>query len=651
MRTLWFRLLWLVCFWISPLPEATAKIFTCAELVASGSPPKYDYIVVGAGAGGAPLAVRLVQAGYRVLIVEAGGPDQPIESQVPAFHAVASESMPIAYDYGVTHFDDPAQATRDSKYDPKLGGVLYPRGQGIGGSPLVNAGITVLPHKDTFNRIGQMFGGDPNWSDERMWRIWNQKIENCQHRPFLRAIHRTGQWLHWGALQNWGGHGFDGWLKVSRPRPSVIANILFHDAQLRKILLTAERENRPGIGGAWQYLQRLASGADPNDRRSVNRNEAGIVITPLAVNERGKRNGIRDLVLKTEREFPDRLHIATNAIASKIIFDESKRATGLEIIIQRAGLGAEDEVAGEVQGLGTILVGKEIIVSAGTFESPALLMRSGVGPAADLARIGINPLVVNDQVGRNLHDRYEIGIVSDLRDPIASLQGATFSANPNDPIFRQWQRNGGGLYGTNGSLIAFTAPSHPSLVEPNLYIFGLPAGFRGYEQNYSTSITANPRAFTWAVLVAKTQNRAGFVTLTSSDPKVQPTIDFQYFQEGAAADEQALREGVRIVRDLNRKMPPGLFSNELSPGRHIQTDADITDWARREAWGHHAVGTMALGTVTDRRFRLMGTSNVRIVDASVFPDIPGYFVATSVYIASELAAELVLEDANEIVGY
>ena len=152
------------------------------------------------------------------------------------------------------------------------------------------------------------------------------------------------------------------------------------------------------------------------------------------------------------------------------------------------------------------------------------------------------------------------------------------------------------------------------------------------------------------MLVAKTQNRAGLVVLSSASPSAQPEIDFRYFQEGVMADEQALREGVRIVRELNSRMPRGLIDKEISPGRSVKTEAEVGDWVRRETWGHHAVGTAALGTVLDSRFRVKGTSGLRVVDASVFPDIPGYFVAASIYVVSEMGAERILEDSNENAG-
>lgn len=610
-----------------------AKFLTCSELVGQSSGPIYDYIVIGAGPGGAPVAARLALAGYRVLVLEAGGPEQPLESKVPALHAVASELEPIANGYTVTHYSDAERARRDSKYDGERGGIFYPRGEGLGGSALVNATITVLPHRGDFDRIGQQLG-DPYWSDETMWRIW-QKIEDCRYRPVLRALHRVGTFCHIPYLQNGGGHGFDGWLTTTRPRLSLIKDILLSDSQLRKIVFTAERENRSRVGGILHYLRRLLSGFDPNDRRAVDRNEEGLILTPLAVNTKGERSGVRQLLLTTEAKMPDHLHIATNVYADRAIFD-GKRATHVEVEFRHSGERAR------------IAVTREVIVSAGSYETPAFLMRSGIGPRAELEKFGLPVVVDNPHVGHNLHDRYEVGVISQLASPVQILQGATFSASESDPLFQEWSRSGAGLYGTNGSLIAFTARSHPSLPQPDLYIFGLPAAFKGYERGYSRNISQDPRAFTWAVLVGKTKNRSGVVLLSSTSPKDQPQVNFKYFDEGNGSeeDQRATLAGVQLVRALNAKMPIGLITGELTPGVAIDTDEALRQWIRAEAWGHHVTGSAGLGLVTDSRFRNLGTENLRNVDASIFRDIPGTFIASSVYIISEMAAERILEDAG-----
>ena len=107
---------------------------------ASGAEGSYEYIVVGSGAGGGPVAARLAEAGHRVLLLEAGGdalqdsgPRLPEDYEVPAFHAFASENDAIKWDFFVRHYGDKNRQRRDPKFQEKNNGILYPRSGTLGG--------------------------------------------------------------------------------------------------------------------------------------------------------------------------------------------------------------------------------------------------------------------------------------------------------------------------------------------------------------------------------------------------------------------------------------------------------------------------------------------------------------------------------------
>jgi choline dehydrogenase len=108
-------------------------------------------------------------------------------------------------------------------------------------------------------------------------------------------------------------------------------------------------------------------------------------------------------------------------------------------------------------------------------------------------------------------------------------------------------------------------------------------------------------------------------------------------------------EGVKFVREMNTSIP-GVITVELVPGPAIETDEEIREFIRNEAWGHHASCSNKIGkdddpmAVLDSSFRVRGTKNLRVVDASVFPRIPGYFIVTAVYMISEKAADVILAD-------
>ena len=159
--------------------------------------------------------------------------------------------------------------------------------------------------------------------------------------------------------------------------------------------------------------------------------------------------------------------------------------------------------------------------------------------------------------------------------------------------------------------------------------------------------------FTWAILKAHTLNTAGTVMLRSDDPRDVPHVNFRYFEEGNDAsgdDLEAVVEGVEFVRRMMRRASE-VVEKELVPGENVSTREQIREFVRNEAWGHHASCTCKMGpnddemAVVDSNFRVHGTTNLRVVDASVFPRIPGFFIVTSVYMISEKASDVILADA------
>jgi choline dehydrogenase len=274
-------------------------------------------------------------------------------------------------------------------------------------------------------------------------------------------------------------------------------------------------------------------------------------------------------------------------------------------------------------------------------------------------RLGI-PVIANvPGVGSNLQDRYEVGVISRFARPFQLLQNATFAppsgSGEPDPFFADWEK-GSGIYASNGALIGIIKRSKPERKDPDLYIFGLPGYFKGYFPGYSTVFERFRDRFTWAILKARTNNTAGSVTLRSSDPTDTPRIEFHYFEEGndtSGEDLEAVVSGIELVRDMNRRLQAaGLVEEELVPGPEYTTPDKLREFIRNEAWGHHASCTNKIGAdndasaVLDSRFRVRGVKGLRVVDASVFPKIPGYFIVSAIYMASEKAADVITEDAQ-----
>jgi choline dehydrogenase-like flavoprotein len=282
-------------------------------------------------------------------------------------------------------------------------------------------------------------------------------------------------------------------------------------------------------------------------------------------------------------------------------------------------------------------------------------MLSGIGPAEHLREHEIKVLADLPGVGRNLQDRYEVSVVYKKIDPKTKaprpwkiLEGAKFSTD--DPQFMRWVCRRKGVYTTNGALAAVITRSSPSQPLPDLFCFALLADFRGYYTGYSTRIR-DPHYLSWTILKAHTANRAGRVELKSRDPRCMPSINFHYFEEGDGpkdADADAVVDGICFVRDLAGGVSE--LQEEL-PGTGLEKREELREWVKDHAWGHHASCTCPIGPrdgggVVDSKFRVHGTQGLRIVDASVFPKIPGFFIVSSVYVIAEKAADVILEAAG-----
>lgn len=625
-----------------------------------------DFIVVGSGAGGGPLAANLAKAGFQVILLEAGGdPCSEDETgrlmyEVPIFHGLSTEYPACAWNYFVQHYSDLRKQQKDSKFVAAENGVWYPRAGTLGGCTAHNAMITVLPQASDWDGIADLTGDD-SWRATNM-RQYFTRIENCKYIPnpnspkgVLEGVFSSVGGLFGGDKdwKSWShGHGFSGWLPTCEADPAAA----LRDPELIAILLASIRAALAAHAG--DPLVRVGTRFDPNDSRNERQSPEGIAFTPLAV-ENGKRAGPREYLLHIQKAFPNKLKILTGALAARVLF-EGTRAAGVEYIeghhLYRADPNQITDPASAPRR--QLLARREVILSAGAFNTPQLLKLSGVGPASELAEFGI-PVVVNlPGVGENLQDRYEIGVASDFTWNFALLKGATFKLpEPKvpDPCFDQWKQ-GKGIYTSNGALIGIVKRSRPELQDPDLYIFGLPGFFRGYKPGYSSEFEQFRNRFTWAILKARTNNTAGRVSLRSAKPWDTPKIEFHYFSEGndrSGEDLNAVMEGVRFVREMNQHLQSaGLISKELVPGPDYRADDRVREFIQNEAWGHHASCTNKIGgdsdglAVLDSRFRVRGTQGLRVVDASVFPRIPGYFIVSAVYMIGEKATDAIIADAG-----
>jgi choline dehydrogenase len=608
----------------------------------------FDYVVIGSGAGGGPVAANLAWAGWRVLLLEAGDDlgDTP-NYQVPAFACGASEDPAMAWEYYVRHYGDDAQQRRDAKFVAAKDGVFYPRAGTLGGCTAHNAMITLVPQNSDWDGIAELTG-DASWRSDAM-RGHFERLEQCHYRPLSRTV---WEWFGW----NPGRRGFYGWLPTSLADPRLVAR----DPRLARDILRAVGAVIEALPNALLRIFRSVTGMmDPNDWSLVRASGEGVRLTPLAVAD-GKRWGTRDLVRRAERDAGGRLTIRTGSLATRVLLDDRQRATGVEYLDTRH-LYAADPAATRTDLASVprrvVRATREVIVAAGAFNTPQLLMLSGIGPRDQLERVGIPVRVDAPGVGRNLQDRYEVAVVLRMKEDFTLLKGATFHAPAAtelpDPYYRQWL-NAGGPYATNGAVFAVSMRSRSATIDPDLFIFSGVGDFRGYRPGYSRDLFTHQNRFTWCVLKSHTANRGGRVTLRSDDPRDVPDINFHYFGEGtdtSGADLEAVVDGVEFARELTRHLGDAVAAEEC-PGPAVATREQIAEFVRNEAWGHHASCSCPIGAdgdpmaVLDSRFRVRGTTGLRVVDASVFPRIPGIFIVTAIYIAAEKASRDILADAR-----
>ncbi|WP_162084404.1 GMC family oxidoreductase [Sulfuriferula nivalis] len=607
----------------------------------------YDYIVVGAGPGGGPLAANLAKAGFTVALLEAGldplsleaaaqDPNAKAAYEVPGFFGASAENPLLSWEIYVSHYANVEQQRKDKKYVEGKG-VLYPRGSCLGGSVSHNALIWVYPHDGDFDAIARTTD-DVSWAAEKM-RGYYERIENCQYC---------------GPAQE--GHGFAGYIPTSMNEEEGYAAAIPQHTDIA----TAGVETPPEV-------VKINPTLDVN-HPSVAKGATGYFHTPMHMLNK-KRVGIREYLVAVQSAHPDKLDIITNALATQVMFEKeggALRAVGIEYMhgggqSYKAHKLSKDASRGEKR---VLFARREVILSGGAFNTPQLLKLSGIGPKEELRQLGIDVRVDLPGVGANLQDRYEVPVVLKLKGGDTNPLWGRCTFQGGDPAMQsyesgRWIDDKGvehafsGPYAGNNLSGTRIAKSSYAKGDPDLFFVGLPVAFYGYFPGFSTQQATNH--FSWNVLKAHTENTAGTVTLRSADPADVPEIIFRFFEEGNAgdADMKATIEGVRMIRRaMAEPAAQQHIEEETAPGSNVTSQADLEEFARNTARGHHASCTAKIGAVDDpmavldSRFRVRGVNGLRVVDACVFPKTPGFFPTAAIIMISEKASDVILEDAR-----
>lgn len=603
--------------------------------------PDYEYVVIGSGAGGGPLAARLALAGHKTLLIEAGD-DQGnnVNYTVPAYQAKSTEDPAISWDFFVRHYSDDARQKLDYKLtynlpnggeytglNPPPGatikGILYPRAGTLGGCTAHNALVSIYPDRDDFDNIAALTG-DSSWSADNMRKYFIRMEAN-----------------HYNAIV---GHGLTGWLGISEAPINLVS-----DTQLLAQLVGASQS----LGNTTNTIQNIGSLTlgDANADSSSRDSTPALYQIPIS-STNGRRNSVREFLLSVQsatnldgtKKYP--LDIRLNCFVTKVTFTNNgstPRATGVNFLDGKSLFRADPRWRQAAPGVaGSVKATREVIVAGGSYNSPMILKHSGIGPASELKALGITVVKDLPGVGKNLQDHYEVAVQATTPMDYAVLNGCNFAfagdGKPipatSDPCYNNWAAFPNiQTYASSGFAgAAFFKSSTTPDGNYDLFAFGGPVNFRGYFPGYSYNATQYHNWWTWALLKSHPRNQAGTVTLATNNPLDLPNIEFNYFDTGSGdynADLETIYEAVGFARGAFQRS--GLNLTEVLPGSQVQSKGDIESYIKNTAWGHHCSSTCPIGTdsdpnaVLDSSFRVRGVQGLRVVDASVYPKIPGTF--------------------------
>ncbi len=392
-------------------------------------------------------------------------------------------------------------------------------------------------------------------------------------------------------------HGTGGELDVSRQRdPHAINEALLEAASELQLGRTSDFNGAEQDGfGYW----------DVNQRNGERLSSSRAFLQPVA----GRPN----------------LVIVTGALTRRVLI-ENGRATGVEI-----------DRDGRVE---TIVAAREVIVAAGAINSPQVLMLSGIGPAEELKRHGIEVVCDLPGVGENLQDHQDVMLC--WSSPRHTLYGMSWRALPwmlASPFRYLFQRKG--PFTTNTVESGGFVRSRPGLEQPDLQII---LGPQYMNQNRSI-----PRGHGFSFHVSLLQSKSrGRLVLASADPAAKPKLYANFLSDEGGDDLEALVRGFKIVRRLvNAPAMDAYRGEEVLPGPAVSTDEEIRQFTR-DTLGttFHPAGTCKMGrdrmAVVDPELKVRGVEGLRVVDASIMPRVVSGNTNGPVMMIAEKAADLIL---------
>lgn len=341
----------------------------------------------------------------------------------------------------------------------------------------------------------------------------------------------------------------------------------------------------------------------------------------------GRRCSASVAYLRPARKRPG-LKVEVRALAHRILMD-GDRAIGIEY--QQDGV---KHVAHATQ---------EVILSGGVINTPQLLMLSGIGDPVQLAAHGIGTRIASEGVGKNLQDHVSVIVTYQRKQPGPFHRMMRLDRIGRE-LIRAYTTGTGFASDVPGGLVAFLK-SEPDLATPNLQMLLTAAPFGAYPY-FKPFRKPFKDGFACRTVLLHPESR-GSVTLRSSDPAAAPRIHQNFLS--SPQDWKATRAAVRMIRDIAGSPALAPFiEKEMAPGASVRTDEEIDAFIRKTAITvHHPAGTCRMGpdgdalAVVDSQLRVRGARNLRVVDASVMPDLTSGNINSPVIMIAERAADMI----------
>jgi choline dehydrogenase-like flavoprotein len=448
-----------------------------------------------------------------------------------------------------------------------------PRGKGLGGSSAINAMVYIRGHRSDYDQWASL--GNPGWSFSDVLPYFKRSEDNTDF---------DGEY-----------HGKGGPLAVNKS---------CSDNPVQQTFLRAVQE------GQFRY------------REDFNADEHEGLGTYQLTQKNGERWSAARAYIHPHMGGRANLRVETRAHATRILF-EGKRAVGVEY---RQG-----------KELKQIRARREVIVSSGAFQTPQLLMLSGIGDAAALGKHGISSVHHLPGVGENLQDHpdFVFGFMSD--NP--NFNGLSLGGIPR--LLRaigQYRRERRGPMTSNFAECGGFLKTRPDLAVPDIQLhFGMAmADDHGRKRHMGTGFTCH-------VCVLRPKSR-GNVALGSADPLAPPLIDPNFF--GEAADLETMVAGFKITRRLLETPALRALQKKDMFAEGVETDDQIRTLLRQRVdTVYHPVGTSKMGSdamaVVDPKLKVHGMEGLRIVDASVMPTLIGGNTNAPTIMIGEKAADMI----------